>query len=1141
MLALLLRVVGKLFLYAGSETATYTPSNANSVSATDAFPFDITYTNASWSSNQVRLTSSGTITFSAGSSYTNITSIDSIEIVFTSAGYAAAGTANNSYTTSLSSLTTTITKGATGSTSVTWSSGAAVRIKTASTTSFTVHYTTTAAATPTLDIDVSKTLEYVGHDFELEATASNYTPSSWTWTSSTNGVVSIDSDDGYAVITPEAAGTTTITVSAPNGTTSMTKTCAVTVTSASGADTNNPFTVDDAILAAKYYGTTTSSSSYYMEGVVSSLYNDKYPMLNGTSLTNDDLEVYKDCSSSVYVGDTIRVYGPLFYYNSIQPEFTSASTVTLIKVPVDSVSASISVPVPTSITDGDLSDYLSVTVNGTNSRSATNTGWKVTASSNTSVISISGADGKTFTSSSSVGTTTLTIASTDDTTKTTTLEVTLLDASTPVLQSVTVGGTPSKATQYVGKTFDWTGLTFTPVYSPVKDPVESITGANITWNALVAGQNPTGTYTGDDDVSVTVTVTSVSVEADGIYSVHVSGDMSTKSYDEDASWDYPGLVVKVTYKSDHETQVNPSSDVTWTASSTPKQLGVGTGKSVNVTATVGGVSSAAYTVSGITVTEHVAAVYGLYSGLLTEGDYVITHNSSVALTNELASNTNYIGYTDVSGDVSESKITDPDSSIVWHVAASGDYWTIYNAAETVYAASTGAKNKGQVLTSPVAAADTDKTLWSVTSTSSSTSYDFVNKQNTANSVNATLRYNSGYGFATYATGTGQALSLYKLGYTVKTLSSITIDTEPDKTTYNEGETLDLTGLVVLANWSDSTSIELTSSDYTVTPSVSTALTTSDNEVIISYTYNEVEKTDSFSITVSSVPLSERDKILDSDSLNLNGTSYAANNGDHKVDGVNFTTTAVMLSGGTMQFQKTNGNILNSGALFDGTSSAIKSVTVFMNSENADEIIVSESSDKSSYSAVSVSGSYSTTGVNVYNFSSNMSYFKVSASSTTFAKIDRIVVELVDGASTSLTRARNAAQAILDNLDGLCGTGGSGVVTQSQWNTLVSAVNTALASDSTAKDILKNAVRLEIHDLSQSNLKIENAMYHYDACIEKFGFSGDSSITDVSASAKVTPISTLAESGNAAATIVIISMIGLTAIGGYFFLRKRKEN
>ena len=690
-----------------------------------------------------------------------------------------------------------------------------------------------------------------------------------------------------------------------------------------------------------------------------------------------------------------------------------------------------------------------------------------------------------------------------------------------------VSGKSWKAGQTVAATDLQVVVTYTDSDT---DTITDGSGVTITsGNPLVQGSNTLNVSYSSSSGTGTGSVSITAAAAPVLSSIVLSGTYPT-TFEEGDAFSHEGMIVTANYEGGSSEVV--TSSATWSG----YDMAETGNQTVTVSYTIGGVTkTATYT---ITVNEHIAAVYGLYSGALTEGDYIITHNSSVALKNELASNTNYIGYVDVSEDVSENKITDPASSIVWHIASSGDYWTIYNSAATVYASSTGAKNKGQVLSSPVAADDTDKTLWSVTSSESSTSYDFVNKQNTASSVNATLRYNAGYGFATYATGTGQVLSLYKLGFTVKTLSSITIDTEPTKTSYTEGETLDLTGLVVLADWSDGTHTQLSSGDYTVSPSLSTQLSTSNNEVTISYTYSGVEKTDSFTISVASVPLSEKDKILDKDTLLLNGSSYNDNNGDHKIDGVNFTTTAVMLQSETMQFQKSNGVIVNSGVMFDGTSGAIKTVTLFMNSGNEDNVIVSESSDKSSYSTVSSASTYSKTGVNVYNFSSNMPYFKVAASTSSVAKIDRIVVELVDGASTSLTKARNAAQAILTNLNGLCGTGGSGVVTQSQWNTLTSAVNTALDNDSTAKSILKSATRLEIHDLTQSNLKIENAMYHYDACIEKFGFTADSNITSVSA--KVTPLANIiSENTNTVAIIIIISMVSVTAIGGYFFIKKRK--
>ena len=141
--------------------------------------------------------------------------------------------------------------------------------------------------------------------------------------------------------------------------------------------------------------------------------------------------------------------------------------------------------------------------------------------------------------------------------------------------------------------------------------------------------------------------------------------------------------------------------------------------------------------------------YELYSGTITEGDYVIVY-SGVAMKNTVSSNR--LQYESVT--ISNNKISDPSVALVWHIAASGEYWTIYNADVEKYAAGTGTKNQAGLIEDGT----DDKSLWTV---SGSETYEFVNKKNAAANVNKNLRYNSGYGFACYATGTGGALSLYK--------------------------------------------------------------------------------------------------------------------------------------------------------------------------------------------------------------------------------------------------------------------------------------------------------------------------------------------------------------------------------------------
>ena len=132
-----------------------------------------------------------------------------------------------------------------------------------------------------------------------------------------------------------------------------------------------------------------------------------------------------------------------------------------------------------------------------------------------------------------------------------------------------------------------------------------------------------------------------------------------------------------------------------------------------------------------------------------EGDYIIVYGG-VAMNTTVSSNR--LQYTEVTP--VNNVITTSNDAIIWHIAPSGSYYTIYNEGAGKYAASNGTKNQAQLL----ASGTDDTSLWSV---STEATFDFTNKYNAAKSVNATLRRNGTYGFACYATGTGGPLSLYK--------------------------------------------------------------------------------------------------------------------------------------------------------------------------------------------------------------------------------------------------------------------------------------------------------------------------------------------------------------------------------------------
>lgn len=146
--------------------------------------------------------------------------------------------------------------------------------------------------------------------------------------------------------------------------------------------------------------------------------------------------------------------------------------------------------------------------------------------------------------------------------------------------------------------------------------------------------------------------------------------------------------------------------------------------------------------------------YELFTGDLVEGDYIIYYEGK-AMKNTVSNNRlDYVAVTP-----KDDVITTDNTAIVWHIAKSGDYWFIFNAAEGIFAVATGTKNQATL-----SETFDDKALWTV---SGNETYEFVNKANAAAGVNANLRNNGTYGFACYATATGGALTLYKKAVSTK--------------------------------------------------------------------------------------------------------------------------------------------------------------------------------------------------------------------------------------------------------------------------------------------------------------------------------------------------------------------------------------
>ena len=230
-------------------------------------------------------------------------------------------------------------------------------------------------------------------------------------------------------------------------------------------------------------------------------------------------------------------------------------------------------------------------------------------------------------------------------------------------------------------------------------------------------------------------------------SIAVSG--MTTEFKQNAAFAFDGECTATYSVTEDDVPVaDQNAKVTPTSVSEPDMSTVGT-KEVTVSYTEGEITKEAK--YEITIVEAPSTgTFALFDGEIEEGDYLITYDNGAMNTTVAGDRLLYDAISPV-----DNKVSDPDASLIWHIAKSGEYWTLYNEAAGKYAASTGVKNKAQML----ADGTDDKALWTV---SGDGTYEFVNKANVAAGVNSNLRKNDTYGFACYATATGGALTLYKM-------------------------------------------------------------------------------------------------------------------------------------------------------------------------------------------------------------------------------------------------------------------------------------------------------------------------------------------------------------------------------------------
>ena len=358
--------------------------------------------------------------------------------------------------------------------------------------------------------------------------------------------------------------------------------------------------------------------------------------------------------------------------------------------------------------------------------------------------------------------------------------------------SISVGGTTQlSATASNSGTISWT--TSNSSVASISSS-SSASGANITITGVAAG---TATITARATINgtqysstCTVTVTKV------VSSLSKGSTNPTKTtYTAGESFDPTGLTITAIYSD--STQGNVTSSVVWT----PDPLTQGT---TSVTGTFGGktIQITGLTVNGITEPEIIDS-----NSDLSVGDYVVLRTAAG------------VG---VTGWNNNKDATVSETESAWKkfyvASASSSGFTLKDETANSFIASPGSSN--QFTYGSAATCSTDSSGHLICNSrylcKNGTNYRFYG------SISSYLPF-----------------FIYKVpASSAKTLSSISVSTAPTKTTYTAGEYFDPTGLVITRTYSDSTSDTYAyaghTSDFSFSPSTSTALTTSNVSVTITY-------------------------------------------------------------------------------------------------------------------------------------------------------------------------------------------------------------------------------------------------------------------------------------------------------------------
>ena len=358
---------------------------------------------------------------------------------------------------------------------------------------------------------------------------------------------------------------------------------------------------------------------------------------------------------------------------------------------------------------------------------------------------------------------------------------------------ITVSVSPSSGSISVGETLSLTATTSggsgSLTWSSSNTNIATVNSSGVVTGVAAGSATITATYSGET-ATCSVTVTKA------VSSLSKGATSPTKTtYTAGESFDPTGLTITATYSD------STTSDVTSSVVWTPDPLTAGT---TSVTGTYGGKT---ITITGITVNQATEPEIIDSNSDLSVGDYVVLRT---------AAGVGVTGWND-SKDATVSE-TQSEWKKFYVASASNSGFTLKDESANNFIASPGSTNQFIYGSAGTCSTDSDGHL------------KCNNRYLCKNGTN--------YRFYT-SIGSYLPFFIYKVpASSTKTLSSISVATAPTKTTYTAGECFDPTGLVITRTYSDSTSDTYTyanhTTEFTFSPTTSTALTTSDVSVTITY-------------------------------------------------------------------------------------------------------------------------------------------------------------------------------------------------------------------------------------------------------------------------------------------------------------------